>query len=55
VLALTVPAAFFAVVDGNNTGSEAGSTSQTDAWRNDFLWISRGFSVILLVMCAPLD
>jgi len=50
VLALTVPAAFFAAIDGNTANSESGSTSQTDARRDDFLRISRGFAVILLVI-----
>jgi len=40
----------FAAIDSSNTGGEAGSTSQTDARRDDFLGISRDFSVILLVI-----
>jgi len=50
VLALTIPAAFFAAIDSpNNTGS-VGATGPTDKLRDDFLRISRGFAVILLVI-----
>ena len=53
VLALTIPAAFFAAIDSpTNNGSE-GPTGPSDSLRGDFLHISRGFAVILLVMCAP--
>ncbi|KAH9170193.1 hypothetical protein EDB89DRAFT_1979226 [Lactarius sanguifluus] len=50
VLALTIPAAFFASIDTNtNTGSES-TTAISDGVRDDFLRISRGFAVILLVI-----
>jgi Ca2+:H+ antiporter len=51
VLALTIPAAFFAAIDGNTTTSA--DSSPSDSLRRDFLRISRGFAVILLVMCVP--
>ena len=53
VLALTIPIAFFSAIDSpNNIGSED-DTGPTDKLRDDFLRMSRGFAVILLVMCAP--
>ncbi|KAH8987182.1 hypothetical protein EDB92DRAFT_2116166 [Lactarius akahatsu] len=49
VLALTILAAFFAATDINNNGSEI-ATALSDKVRGDFLRISRGFAVILLVI-----
>ena len=49
VLALTIPSAFFSAIDTN--GAE-GPTGLSDSVRHDLLRISRGFAVILLVMCA---
>jgi len=48
VLALTIPAAFFAAIDNNTIGP-------SDSLRSDFLNMSRGFAVILLLMCALLN
>ncbi|KAI0262088.1 hypothetical protein BC834DRAFT_829364 [Gloeopeniophorella convolvens] len=45
VLALTVPAAFFAAVDSGTDG-----VGPSDALRHDFLRMGRGFAVILLVI-----
>jgi Ca2+:H+ antiporter len=53
VLALTIPAAFFAAIDSANNNGSQGATGPSDTLRDDFLRISRGFAVILLVMCAP--
>ena len=50
VLALTIPSAFFTAIDTN--GAE-GPTALSDSVRRDMLRISRGFAVILLIMCAP--
>ena len=52
VLALTIPAAFFAATDTNNNNGTQIATGPSDTLRDDFLRISRGFAVILLVMCA---
>jgi hypothetical protein len=53
-MALTIPAAFFAAInDSNNDGAE-GVIDPSDSLRDNFLRISRGFAVILLVMCASL-
>ena len=45
----------FATIDGNNMNDELSSTSEMDSRRDDLLRISRGSSVVLLVMCAPLN
>ncbi|KAH9053054.1 hypothetical protein EDB87DRAFT_310351 [Lactarius vividus] len=50
VLALTIPAAFFAATDTNNNNGSETATAITDKIRDDFLRISRGFAVILLVI-----
>ncbi|KAH9053055.1 hypothetical protein EDB87DRAFT_310553 [Lactarius vividus] len=50
VLALTIPAAFFAATDTNNNNGSETATAVTDKIRDDFLRISRGFAVILLVI-----
>ncbi|KAH8980642.1 hypothetical protein EDB86DRAFT_3087748 [Lactarius hatsudake] len=50
VLALTIPAAFFAATDTNNNNGSENATAITDKVRDDFLRISRGFAVILLVI-----
>ena len=52
VLALTIPAAFFAAIDGTSNDGVEDVIGPSDALRSDFLGISRGFAVILLVMCA---
>jgi len=53
VLALTVPAAFFAAIDNQSSnGAEAATNGPSDSLRRDFLRMSRGFAVILLAMCA---
>lgn len=52
ILSLVVPAAFFAALDTGG-GTEATITSEdviTDTYRNDFLRISRGFAVLLLLI-----
>ncbi|ETW78302.1 H+/Ca2+ exchanger Vxc1-like protein [Heterobasidion irregulare TC 32-1] len=54
VLALVVPAAFFAALDQglttNADGSESGGGVVVDALRADFLRLSRGFAIVLLVV-----
>ncbi|KAH9170190.1 hypothetical protein EDB89DRAFT_2230745 [Lactarius sanguifluus] len=50
VLALTIPAAFFGATDTNNNNGSESTTAITDKVRDDFLRISRGFAVILLVI-----
>ena len=51
VLALVIPASFFAALDRSASGAE-GSEPQliNDHIRNEFMRISRGFAVILLVV-----
>ncbi|KAH9053057.1 hypothetical protein EDB87DRAFT_310784 [Lactarius vividus] len=49
VLALAILAAFFAATDINNNGPEI-ATALSDKVRDNFLCISRGFAVILLVI-----
>ena len=53
VLALTIPVAFFAAIDGTTDDGVEGVIGPSDSLRADFLGISRGFAVILLVMCVP--
>ncbi|KAH9036459.1 hypothetical protein EDB85DRAFT_2143038 [Lactarius pseudohatsudake] len=50
VLALTIPAAFFAATDTNNNNGSENATAITDKVSDDFLRISRGFAVLLLVI-----
>ncbi|KAH9020320.1 hypothetical protein EDB85DRAFT_2153176 [Lactarius pseudohatsudake] len=50
VLALTIPAAFFAATDTKSNNGSENATAITDTVRDDFLRISRGFAVILLVI-----
>jgi Ca2+:H+ antiporter len=53
VLALTIPVAFFAAIDGGTNDGAEGVQGPSDTLRADFLGMSRGFSVILLFMCVP--
>ena len=52
-----MPAAFFAALDQglttNADGSESGGGVVDDALRADFLRLSRGFAIVLLVVYAP--
>ncbi|KAN0135210.1 H+/Ca2+ exchanger Vxc1-like protein [Lactarius tabidus] len=50
VLALTIPVAFFAAMDDSNNDGAEGVQGPSDTLRADFLGMSRGFSVILLVI-----
>ncbi|KAH9047187.1 hypothetical protein EDB84DRAFT_523533 [Lactarius hengduanensis] len=50
VLALTLLATFFAATDINNNNGPEIATALSDKVRDDFLRISRGFAVILLVI-----
>ncbi|KAF8260051.1 hypothetical protein EI94DRAFT_1706606 [Lactarius quietus] len=50
VLALTIPVAFFAAIDGSSNDGAAGVIGPSDTLRANFLGISRGFAVILLVI-----
>ncbi|KAH9016277.1 hypothetical protein EDB85DRAFT_1898232, partial [Lactarius pseudohatsudake] len=50
VLALTILATFFAATDINNNNGPEIATALSDKVRDDFLRISRGFAVILLVI-----
>ncbi|KAI9439289.1 hypothetical protein H4582DRAFT_129082 [Lactarius indigo] len=50
VVALAIPSAFFAATDINNNNSPEIATALSDKVRGDFLCISRGFAVILLVI-----
>ncbi|KAI0300648.1 hypothetical protein B0F90DRAFT_394585 [Multifurca ochricompacta] len=49
VLALTIPVAFFAAIDTTNNGT-GDAIGPSDGLRRDFLRMSRGFAVILLVI-----
>jgi Ca2+:H+ antiporter len=51
VLALTIPAAFFAAIDNQTAnGTELPTNGPSDSLRRDFLRMGRGFAVILLVI-----
>ncbi|KAH9051589.1 hypothetical protein EDB83DRAFT_2622433 [Lactarius deliciosus] len=50
VLALAILAAFFAATDINNNNGPEIATALSDKVRGDFLRISRGFAIILLVI-----
>jgi len=50
VLGLTIPAAFFASLNNGVTSSSEGTSGPSDLLRRDFLRMSRGFAVILLVI-----
>jgi Ca2+:H+ antiporter len=51
VLALTIPAAFFAAIDTQSTdGAEGSASGPSDFLRRDLLRMSRGFAVILLAI-----
>jgi len=54
VLALTIPTAFFAAIDSSNNNGSKTATGPTDTLRDNFLQMSRGFSIILLLVCASL-
>src|SRR5882762_9877741 len=58
-MALVVPAAFFAALDGSNSSVQSadgttasGTQAISDSIRGDFLRMGRGFAVILLIMCV---
>jgi Ca2+:H+ antiporter len=53
VLALTIPVAFFAAINGSGNDGAEGVQGPSDTLRADFLGMSRGFAVILLFMCVP--
>jgi Ca2+:H+ antiporter len=48
VLALTIPVAFFAAINGSGNDGAEGVQGPSDTLRADFLGMSRGFAVILL-------
>ncbi|KAI9461408.1 hypothetical protein F5148DRAFT_1286668 [Russula earlei] len=50
VLGLTIPAAFFASIDGSISDRAGGSFGPSDSLRRDILRMSRGFAVILLII-----
>jgi Ca2+:H+ antiporter len=52
VLAILIPTAFFAALDRGTVEPTASAGLITDAVRDDFLRMSRGLAVVLLVICT---